>query len=53
MVELLPGWRVEPVPVHAVWPNGTVKATLTLRFLDFIGPRVAALFTVPSKRKHR
>lgn len=43
-VEVLPSWRVAPVAVHAVWPNATVKSSLTTRFLDFIGPRIEALF---------
>lgn len=48
-VELLPGWQVASVPVQAVWPQATVKAALTLRFLDFLGPRVAALFDGPRR----
>lgn len=43
-VELLPSWRAASVAVYAVWPAGAVKATLTLRFLDHVGPRVSALF---------
>lgn len=43
-VELLPSWRAAAVAVYAVWPAGAVKATLTTRFLDYVGPRVSALF---------
>lgn len=43
-VEVLGAWRVAPIAVHALWPDGAVKPTLTLRFLDEIGPPIAALF---------
>jgi DNA-binding transcriptional LysR family regulator len=44
LAEALPGWRVDPVPVHAVWPSTAVRATLTQRFVDFLAPRLARLF---------
>ena len=44
VVEVLPSWIVAAVPVYALWPDGAVKPALTLRVLDFLAPRVAALF---------
>lgn len=44
LVEVLPSWVVASVPVHSLWPEGAVKPALTLRFLEFLGPQVAALF---------
>jgi DNA-binding transcriptional LysR family regulator len=44
LAEVLPGWRVEPVHVHAVWPISAVRATLTHRFVEFLAPRLARLF---------
>jgi DNA-binding transcriptional LysR family regulator len=44
LVELLSGWRVPPVGVFAVWPGGTPRPELTLRFVDFVEARLAALF---------
>ena len=52
-VEILPAWRVATVAVHALWPGGAVKPTLTLRFLDFITPRIEALFAPPVARLRR
>jgi DNA-binding transcriptional LysR family regulator len=44
LVEVLPRWRVPSVPVFAVWPGGTPRPALTLTFVDFIGPKLHALF---------
>jgi DNA-binding transcriptional LysR family regulator len=44
LVEVLPRWRAPAIPVFAVWPGGTPRPSLTLRFVDFIGPRLHALF---------
>ena len=44
LVELLPGWRLQPMPVYALWPGGTPRPELTGRFVDFLAPRLAALF---------
>lgn len=44
LVPVLGGWQVTSIPVHAVWPHTTVRASLTQRFLAHLGPRVAALF---------
>jgi DNA-binding transcriptional LysR family regulator len=44
LVDVLPRWRVPAVPVFAVWPGGTPRPSLTLTFVDFIGPRLHALF---------
>lgn len=43
-VEVVRPWKVASVAVRAAWPQTTVKAALTQHFLDFIGPRVIALF---------
>jgi DNA-binding transcriptional LysR family regulator len=44
LTEVLSGWRVQPVAVHAVWPSSPVRATLTHRFVEFLAPRLARLF---------
>jgi DNA-binding transcriptional LysR family regulator len=44
LTEVLPGWRVQPMPVHAVWPSSAVRATLTHRFVEFLAPRLVRLF---------
>lgn len=44
LVELLPGWRLHAMGVHALWPGGTPRPALTGRFVDFLAPRLAALF---------
>lgn len=44
LVEVLPGWRLPGVDVYAVWPGGATRPQLTLRFVDFVGARLAALF---------
>lgn len=49
LVEVLPDWQVPAVGVYAVWPQNAQRAGLTLRFLDFMAPRVAALFGLPNR----
>ena len=44
LVEVLPGWSVEPVRVHMVWPDNPVRATLTDRFVEFLAPRLTRFF---------
>ncbi len=44
LVEILPGWEAPTVGVFAVWPHNAQRAELTLRFVEFMAPRVAALF---------
>jgi DNA-binding transcriptional LysR family regulator len=44
LTEALPGWSVEPVVVHAVWPSNAVRPTLTDRFDEFLAPRLSRLF---------
>jgi DNA-binding transcriptional LysR family regulator len=44
LAEVVPGWQVEPVQVHALWPGSVVRATLTHRFVEFLAPRLARLF---------
>ncbi len=45
LVEILPGWEAQAVGVFAVWPHNAQRAGLTLRFVEFMAPRVAALFS--------
>jgi DNA-binding transcriptional LysR family regulator len=44
LVQVLPRWRTDSVPVHAIWPGNAQKSALTVRFLDALGPRVSELF---------
>jgi DNA-binding transcriptional LysR family regulator len=46
LVDVLPGWRVPAVPVFAVWPGNTPRPALTLRFVEFIAPRLHTLFAL-------
>jgi DNA-binding transcriptional LysR family regulator len=50
-VELLGAWKLVPIPLRAVWPHATVKAALTHHFLEFVAPRLAALFPARTARK--
>jgi len=36
LVEVLQGWRVAPIPVYAVWPDGPVANPLTTRLLSIL-----------------
>jgi DNA-binding transcriptional LysR family regulator len=36
LVELLPGWTVSPMKIHAVWPPNVSKSSLTALILDFL-----------------
>ncbi len=47
LVEVLPGWHAAAVPVYAVWPHSAQRTALSTRFVEFLGERVAALFTPP------
>lgn len=49
LVELLAGWRTARLGVYAVWPSSAQRAGLTLRFVEFMAIRVAALFASPSR----
>ncbi len=44
LVPLLPGWTLSTLGVYAVWPANTQRPGLTLRFVDFVGERIARLF---------
>ena len=39
LVELLPGWEVEPLGVYAVWPQNAGRESLTMRLLRFLDAR--------------
>ncbi|MFD2206154.1 LysR family transcriptional regulator [Kiloniella antarctica] len=36
MVELLPEWEVESLPVYAIWPPNAPRESLTYRCIDFL-----------------
>jgi len=36
LVELLPNWQVEPIPLYAVWPSNIFQNSSTKRLLDFL-----------------
>lgn len=36
LVEVLPGWRVEPVPLHALWPANAAPGGNSRRLVDFL-----------------
>ena len=42
-----PDWHTARLHVRAVWPHNAQRATLTLRFIDFMKARIAALFAPP------
>lgn len=44
LVEVLPAWRLPSLGVYAVWPGGTARPGLTQRFVEFIEPRLGAIF---------
>ena len=46
---MLSGWvrSAAVVPVYAVWPHSAQRTALSTRFVEFLGERVAALFTPP------
>lgn len=44
LVEILPAWRLETAGVFAIWPAGAGRPALSLRFIDFLQPRIEALF---------
>lgn len=39
LVQLIPDWRIAPLPVHAVWPPNVTKHGLTALLLDFLTER--------------
>lgn len=50
LVEVLPTWQAALLGVHAVWPSNAQRAGLTLRFVELMASRVAALFAAPGER---
>tara|TARA_R110002050_G_scaffold239188_1_gene375318 strand:- start:2828 stop:3697 length:870 start_codon:yes stop_codon:yes gene_type:complete len=36
LVELLPNWQVEPIPLYAVWPSNVFQNSSAKRLLDFL-----------------
>lgn len=49
LVELLADWQTPLLGVYAVWPSNAQRAGLTLRLVEFMAPRVAALFGAPPR----
>jgi len=43
LIELLPEWRVEPIPLYAVWPNNVFRSRNAKRLLDFLKASVQAV----------
>ena len=39
LVEPLPGWQAESIPVYIVWPPNVSKESLTFRFIAFLEMR--------------
>ncbi|CAM3148210.1 LysR family transcriptional regulator [Legionella steigerwaltii] len=44
LVELLPEWQAEPLPIYAVWPPNASKESLTYRLITFLEMRKKAYF---------
>ncbi|OCQ22221.1 hypothetical protein A7985_10580 [Pseudoalteromonas luteoviolacea] len=40
LVELLPGWRVSPIPVFAIWPNNATKKSATMRLVAHLAKAI-------------
>ncbi|MCL1123247.1 LysR family transcriptional regulator [Shewanella surugensis] len=36
LVELLPQWKVDPIPLYALWPNNVSQHSLSKRLLSFL-----------------
>ena len=36
LVELLPNWQVDPIPLYAVWPNNVFQNSSSKRLLEFL-----------------
>jgi DNA-binding transcriptional LysR family regulator len=44
LVELLPGWPLAIVGVYAIRPGGATASSLAQAFVEFLAPRLAAMF---------
>jgi len=42
LVRLVPAWQLQPAGVYAVWPANASRASLALRFVEFLLARLAA-----------
>ncbi|KZN35224.1 hypothetical protein N480_19460 [Pseudoalteromonas luteoviolacea S2607] len=40
LIELLPGWRVSPIPVFAIWPNNATKKSATMRLVAHLAKAI-------------
>jgi len=36
LIELLPGWQVEPIPLYAVWPANTLASSNVKKLVSYI-----------------
>jgi DNA-binding transcriptional LysR family regulator len=36
LIEILPGWSVQPMPIYAIWPPNVSKESLAFRFINFL-----------------
>ncbi len=36
LLELLPGWKLDPFEIHAVWPGNSPRTGITTRFVDYL-----------------
>ncbi len=36
LIELLPNWQVEPIPLYAVWPSNIFQNSSAKRLVDFL-----------------
>lgn len=50
LVEVLPTWQAALLGVYAVWPSNAQRAGLTLRFVELMASRIAALFAAPGEQ---
>ena len=49
LVEPLPEWQAESIPVYVVWPPNASKESLTFRFMAFLEMRKNLTFVVIDK----
>jgi len=42
--EVLPAWRLQTAGIFAIWPAGSGRPGLALRFIEFLQPRIETLF---------
>ncbi|WP_185843477.1 LysR family transcriptional regulator [Pseudoalteromonas luteoviolacea] len=40
LIELIPDWRVSPIPVFAIWPNNAMKKSATMRLVAHLAKAI-------------